>query len=188
MKNHRLGVAMGVVELLLFCIAVIVVIILSSCADKVAFTSDLKAEYNLGEKAMKKIQFYTSEEIVLVQSGGNSYLKTHEGKVILNTTSNTNKIVIKQYTPCTVERVTDSINDKLVLSFEVGENKTLLFGVNQSGTYSLLAKKWEQGEGILEYDGGYYSAINGGSTVLLVELKKLNQSKSRERTLSGKRL
>ncbi|MDP2692758.1 MAG: hypothetical protein Q8O88_03925 [bacterium] len=163
-------------------------IFFSACASKVPFTSDLKTEYGLGEKAMKKIQFYTSEQIILVQSGGNSYLKTHEGKVILNTTSNTNRIIIKQYTPCTVERISDSINDKLVLSFEVGENKTLLFGVNQSGTYSLLAKKWEQGDGYLEYDGGYFTAINGGSAVLLVELKKLNQNRCRERTLSGKRL
>lgn len=189
MKNHRLVVAMGVIKLLLLCTAIICVAILSSCtSEKVAFTSDLKSEYNLGEKAMQKIQFYTSEQITLVQSGGNSYLKTHDGKILLNTTQNTNKIVIKKNTPCTIEKAMDTLCNRVVVSFEVGENKTLLFGMNQSGTYSLLAKSWQQGEGILEYDGNFYNAINGGSSILLVELKKLNQSRSRERTLSGKRL
>lgn len=164
-------------------------ILLSACASKkVPFTSDLKAEYGLGEKAFKKIQFYTSEEIVLVQSGGNSFLRTHEGKIILNTTQNTNRIVIPKNTPCTVESVLDTLCNNVVVSFEYGENKTLKFGINQSGTYSLLAKSWQGGEGVLDFDNATYVSAVGGSTILLVKLKKLHQSSGRERTLTGKRL
>jgi len=160
-----------------------------SCADKVAFTYDLKKEYGLREKALQKIQFYTSSEIVLLQSGNNSILKTQKGEILINATRNTNRIMIKKNTPCTIEKTLDTLDSRVVVSFEVGENKTLLFGVNQSnGYYSLLAKGWRGNVGTVEYENSTYETVSGGAAILLVKLKKLNQSNGKERTLSGKRL
>jgi hypothetical protein len=160
---------------------------LCSCANKVPFTSSLKAKYDIGEKTLKKIQFYTSKEIVLVQSSGNAYLYTADGKIIVNNKSDVKRIVIPKNTPCTIERVVDS--DRVIVAFEYGEDKSLVFGVNQVGYYSMFAKKWNGKDGEVEYNNLSYSTMNNsGSAVLMVKLKKLNQYKKRERTVSGKKV
>ena len=116
-------------------------ICICSCSStKVPFTSNLKERYGITESTMKKIQFYTSKEIILMQSGAESSMSTYDGKILVNNSTRENKIIIPKNTPCTIERVMDST--KVIVSFEYGDGKILLFGVNSIGTYSLLAKKW----------------------------------------------
>lgn len=160
---------------------------LTSCASKVPFTSDLKEQYGIGEKTLKKIQFYTSNEIVLTQSGGESYVQTYDGKILVNSTARENRIVIPKNTPCTIERTLDST--RVMVSFEYGEGRALIFGVNSIGTYSLFAKKWTGRDGVVEYNNATYTTTNNsGMAMLNVKLKKLNQYRNKERTISGRRI
>jgi len=163
-------------------------VLIASCAsNKVPFTSDLKEQYGISESTMKKIQFYTSKEIVLMQSGGESSMQTFEGKILVNNTARQNRIVIPKNTPCTIERTLDST--RVIVAFEYGEGKILLFGVNAIGTYSLLAKKWAGRDGVVEYNNSTYKTINGsGSAMLNVKLKKLNQYRNRERVITGRKI
>lgn len=187
MKYHRLEPAMGITKLLAVISAIICISMLFSCASKVPFTSDLKEQYNISEKTLKKIQFYTSQEIVLMQSGGESYMQTYEGKILVNNTARESKIVIPKNTPCTIEKTLDST--RVIVAFEYGEGKVLIFGVNSIGTYSLFAKKWMGRDGVVEYGNSTYTTANGsGASVLNVKLKKLNQYRNKERTISGKRI
>lgn len=161
--------------------------LLTACAGKVPFTSQMKTEYKIGEKTLKKIQFYTSQEIVLVQSGGESYMQTYEGKILVNSTARESKITIPKNTPCTIEQTIDST--RVMVAFEYGEGRVLIFGLNSIGAYSLYAKKWQGRDGMVEYGNSTYTTANSsGKSVLNVKLKKLNQYRNKERTISGKRI
>lgn len=160
---------------------------MSSCASNTPFTSGLKTQYGIGEKTMRKIQFYTSQEIVLTQYGGESQLHTIDGKILVNNTSRQNRIVIPKNTPCTIERVIDET--KVIVAFEYGDERVLIFGVNAIGTYSLLANKWQGKDGVVEYGNATYkTANNSGMATLNVKLKRLNQYRNRERKVSGRRI
>jgi hypothetical protein len=136
---------------------------------------------------MKKIQFYTSKEIVLIQSGGESSMHTYDGKILVSNTARENRIIIPKNTPCTIERTLDLT--MVIVSFEYGEDKNLLFGVNAIGTYSLLATKWQGRDGVIDYNNSTYKTINGsGSTMLNVKLKKLNQYRNKERVITGRKI
>lgn len=164
-----------------------VTILCSSCASKVPFTASLKSQYGMTEKTLKKVQFYTSQEIILTQSDGNSSLHTVDGKILVNSTSRENRIVIPKNTPCTIEQTLDSI--RLMVSFEYGDDRVLIFGVNTIGCYSLLAKRWIGRDGLVEYNNATYMTENGsGSAYLTVKLKKLNQYRNLERKVGGKRI
>jgi len=43
-------------------------LVVFSCGVKVPMTDQLKQEYDLNENNMKKVQFYTSQTIILVKS------------------------------------------------------------------------------------------------------------------------
>ena len=168
-------------------IYLVIACLLSACASKVPFTSAMKTDYGISEKTLKKIQFYTSKEIVLVQSGGESYVQTYEGKILVNSTARQNRIVIPKNTPCTIEQTLDST--RVSVAFEYGEGRMLVFGINTIGTYSLFAKKWAGRDGIVEYNNSTYTTANSsGMAMLNVKLKKLNQYRNKERTISGKRI
>ena len=47
---------------------IVVGLALYSCGVKVPVTDALKTEYNLNDKNMKKVQFYTSQTIILEKS------------------------------------------------------------------------------------------------------------------------
>ena len=174
-------------QFLVWVLAIALLSCMCSCASKVPFTSDLKERYNISEKTLKKIQFYTSQEIILVQSGGESSMYTFEGKILVNNTARENKIVIPKNTPCTIERSVDST--KVVVAFEYGDERVLVFGVNTIGCYSLFAKKWQGRDGLVEYNNATYKTANSsGSAVLVVKLKRLNQYRNKERTISGKKI
>lgn len=179
---------MGITKLLVVISAIMCACALFSCANqKVAFTSEMKFDYGISEKTLQKIQFYTSQEIVLTQSGGESYMQTYQGKILVNSTARENRIVIPKNTPCTIEKTLDST--RIMVEFEYGEERGLVFGVNVTGTYSLFAKKWMGRDGVVEYNNSTYTTANGsGASVLNVKLKKLNQYRNKERTISGKRI
>lgn len=187
MGTQRIQVGIGMVKLLLFLSAVLVVSMLCSCASKVPFTASLKSQYGMNEKTLKKVQFYTSQEIVLTQSDGNSSVQTVDGKILVNSTARENRIVIPKNTPCTIEQTLDSTRIKV--AFEYGEDKVLIFGVNTIGCYSLLAKRWIGKDGFVEYNNSTYMTENSsGSAYLTVKLKKLNQYRNLERKVGGKRI
>ena len=170
----------------LISISLTISILFSSCkSGQVPFTSSLKQSYNLNEKTLKKLQFYTSEEIVLFEVKEESDASVSDGKLFVSNQKNFEKITILKQTPCVLEKVID--DNKMVFSFETGEGRFLAFGTENNGAYSLLAKEWEGNKGTLRYSNKMYSTENG-DVYLNVVLKKLNKLKSRERVVRGKRL
>jgi hypothetical protein len=136
---------------------------------------------------MKKIQFYISDDIVLIKSKGTSYLKTKDGKIILSNVKSNDMITIKKNTPCVAESNYGS--EIIMVSFSNDSNSTFMFGVNKLGLYSIYADEWKGNVGVVLYGNTLYSTSgNSGSAYLKVKLKKLNMVGGKSKTLSGKKI
>lgn len=167
-------------------LGILLIICLASCKSaKVPFTYEIQKQYNFSEKTLKKIQFYTSEEIVLYRIEQEDDFSVKQGKLIVLNEKDCEKIIIKKNTPCILERIVEP--NKFLFSFEVGENKFLAFGNANGGSYSLLAKEWENKVGKIDYANKMY-ATNNGDVYLNVFLKKLNKLKGKERTVKGRKV
>lgn len=170
---------MRYIKLILLCV------ILHSCASKVPFTSDLQSNYQFPEAKLKKIQFYTSGEIVLIQTKTDGDVTVSDGKLIVKSEKSFEKIIVKKNTPCILEQVVD--NNKFLFSFEYGEGRVLLFGNNSTGYFSLMSKDWTNKTGLINYANKKYLTTNG-DVFLNVKLRKLKQLKGRERTVRGRKI
>jgi hypothetical protein len=168
---------------------VIAALILVSCGQKVAFTSQLKEEYNLTEANMKKVQFYNSSTIILMRRNTVGSQTTNDGVLVTNQSSEQDRIIIPANTKC----VFDSYGEdgEVVIRFEVGSGRVLKFAVRQqqtTGKYYLIAK-WGDKGGELTYGNVVYNIDStSGNAYLMVVLKKLNKTKRKDRLVKGMRV
>lgn len=165
---------------------ILIACLLTSCAaKKTAFTSALREESGLPLSQLKKIQFYTSEEIILYKTKEKTDASVKNGKIILETDKDSEKIIIKKGTPCVLEQELDK--NKMLFSFEYGEGKVLLFGNTNGGQFSLMAKEWKDRMGVIDYGNKVY-LTNGGAVYLTVSAKKFKRLKDRYRVVGGRRV
>ena len=93
-------------------------------------------------------------------------------------------VIIPRNTKCIVEQVLD--DNRFLFSFEVGDGKFILFGNNGGeGCYSLMSKEWAGGVGTIQYANKNY-VTQDGNVFLLIEAKKLNKLKAKERLVKGR--
>lgn len=159
-----------------------------ACSPLVPYTNAVKEKYHITDDEVKKIQFYTSEDIILYKKENSGNKETSKGELIVSSGVNEERLLIKKGTPCVVEKVID--RDKLALSFESGEGKYLIFGSSTAnGEYKLLAESWNNGRGKLNYaNQTYYASQGSGNTYIVFKLKSISKYKSRTKTLSGKKI
>jgi hypothetical protein len=161
-------------------ILILSVVLLSSCSKTIVLTSSIKE--SLGEENVKKLQVYSSQKIVLEKTNANGSIKTVNGNIVVDKTQKSETIIVKRKTKGIIEKVS---NDIMIVRFEMGDNKVLPFGLSNTG-YSLMAKEWKNKEGVIEYAGNKYKAIEtSGSTQLLVKAKQVNSYKKKVRKVSG---
>lgn len=158
---------------------------LVSCSRKIAYTSEIQKSHKFSESQLKKVQFYTSAEIVLVQTKQEGDVIITNGKLVVRNSKDVEKIIIKPNTPCVLEEIID--DNKMLFSFETGEGKVLLFGNNGDGMFSLMSKDWNAGIGTIPYANKEYFTTDG-NVFLLISAKKLNRLQSRERTVKGRKI
>ena len=171
-----------------FILFIFISLLFFSCVSKkIAYTSDIQKEYKIPEDKLKKIQFYTSSEIILVQTKQEGDVSISNGKILIIKNKDIERIVIKKNTPCILEEIIDE--SKFIFSFEYGENKILLFGNNNgTGCFSLMSREnWTNGIGIIPYGNKNYITTNG-AVFLTVEAKKLNKLKAKERIVTGRKI
>jgi len=164
---------------------ILLCIILQSCASRVPFTSDLQQEYHFPESRLKRVQFYTSGEIVLAETKTDGDVTISNGKLIVKSEHQVEKIILKKNTPCVLEQIID--DNKFLFSFEYGDGRVLLFGNTSTGYYSLMGKDWKNKVGTISYAGKRYVTTNG-DVYLNIKLRKLNQLKGRQRTVKGRKV
>lgn len=162
-----------------------IALLFSSCAITSPFTSQVQQEYKLSEKELKKVQFYTSDVIVLSKIKQKDNATVYDGKLLMSEEKNSEQIIIKKNTPCILEQIVD--DNKYLFSFENGEDRILLFGNTNGGYFSLMAKEWTEGRAIIKYAGKEYSTKNG-NVFLKVKIRKLKSLEKKQRVVKGRKV
>jgi hypothetical protein len=171
-----------------FILFALTVVVLASCGTKVAYTDNLKKEYNLNVDNMKKVQFYTSTTIILEKSESSGSQGTGSGgALVANQSSEQTRVIIPTNTKCIFEKFGD--NGEVFIRFEVGAGKTLKYALRpnlSNGKYYLVADWKDPKGGKLEYGNEtYYATNNSGNAYLLVVVKKLQKTKRKDRVVKG---
>jgi len=126
-----------------YLLIIFVGVVLASCGKKVAYANQLRDEFGLDNvNTIKKVQFFTSQTIILVRSkvSGSSGTAS-DGALVTNKNKEEDRITIQAQTPCIFEKF--EATGEVVIRFEVGVGKTLSFNLRQqseTGKYFLVAK------------------------------------------------
>ncbi|MEY3198297.1 MAG: hypothetical protein RJA13_255 [Bacteroidota bacterium] len=172
-----------------YVVIILLGIVLVSCGVKVPYTNEIRDEFSLdSEKQLKKVQFFTSATIILEKSKSTGNQGTSDdGSLVTSSNSEQNRVIIPANTKCIFEGY--GPNGELMLRFETGVGKTILFTVRpnqQSGKYFLVAEWGQDKGGKLSYGNEtYYATSASGSTFLKVVLKKLQKTKRKDRIVKG---
>ena len=107
----------------------VVPVLLSGCATKLAFTPNLMDEYRLDGDAVRDLQFYTSDKIVLTRVVANEVTGKEEHHLKRIRDRYVEVVTIDKDTPCRVQEIGE---DSLTVCFEKGG---LLTFANQARNY-----------------------------------------------------
>lgn len=172
-------------------IALVVVLIATSCSQKIVFTAKLRDKLEKQDVNLKDIQFYNSDKITLereeerpeeysVRSGT---VKVEEGRTI-------EEVIIKKKTPgVCVEAHPYHLN----ISFEPGSDKVLKFGRKAgnhlTNSFKLYAKEWKGEQGKIQYgDTIYQTDKKAASSHLLVKKSQIYELIREKRVAEGRKI
>ena len=164
-------------------------LLLVSCATKVPYTDKIREEFELDEKRIKKVQFFTSSEIIMYRASSSGSKGTQDGGVLVASShSKEDRIIIPPRTKCIVEKLGDS--GELLIRFEPGANRVLTFKARStSGNRYYLDAVWKDGRGELNYANEVYMASSvSGNAFLMVQIKKLQKTQRQDRIVKGVRV
>lgn len=161
--------------------------LISSCATRVPFTKEIVERYDLSDAALKQVQFYTSDYIVLEASSstGNQYVV--DGKIVDSQNSKKYNIIIQPQTKCILEK--KEANGDVYIRFEQGKNKILHFAVrvnDHSGRYYLVSQASDNAKRKVDYEGKeYFINSSSANSYLMVSVQKLNKSYGENKFVKG---
>lgn len=164
------------------------VVLLGSCATKVPYTKEVKKEFSLTPDKLKKVQFYSSETIILERSDSQNKMTTtsESGDLVSSSVASSERIVIPANRPCIFEKMNE--NGSIQIRFEMGAGRTLRFTERKNISNGRLYLKalWKNGKGELDYGGAVYYAVRGSaSAYLMVKLKNYKKNSRKDRVVKG---
>lgn len=160
----------------------------SSCKNLVPYTDAMRKKYNWNDDQIKRIQFYVSHEIVLHRELSNGSTEIVQGKIKTIRGRKVDEILIPSGTKGVVTNIPKE--NKLLVSFEVGDDHYLSFGLNpNSDRYVLLASDWKSEIGKVHYGGNeYYTDLDSKYASLLVDLRKIENMEVKQRVAKGRKV
>ena len=160
-----------------------------SCKTLVPYTDAMKQRYNWTENEIRRIQFYVSDDIVLQRNLTNASTEIVQGKIKTVQGRKVDEIIIRAGTPGVMTDMPRQ--NKMLVSFEMGDDHTLSFGVNPNmgDKYVLLASEWRNSSGKVHYSGmEYYTDPDSRYAHLLVDMKKIDRMQVRQRVAGGRKV
>ncbi len=170
----------------LFCLTLV------SCSPRYTyFTEDLYQKQKWSQEDVKRIQFYTSRDIILTRSVNDDETSIKEGKIRIINGKRVEQVVIKAYTPGVLVMMPEK--NRFAVSFESEDDAFLMFGPNPKyyERFALLAQDWEKEQGKVHYKGQLYHVdSNAAYAALMVDLKRegeneVNTKRAEGRTVKG---
>ena len=167
---------------------------MTGCSPRLSpITQTLIQDYQFDDEALKKIQFYLSDDIILHRELRQGESTIDEGKISIRDGRRVEEIIFKEGTPGVY--VFSPGNQKLAISFERSGDLFLIFGPTKSkrgdrrsqGIYHLLAKKWEGNYGVVTYGGNEYSTPSRSAYVtLLVDIDERARVERKVKEVDGR--
>ena len=163
--------------------------LLSSCKNLVPYTDAMKKKYNWSDEEIKRIQFYVLHDIVLHRELTKGSTDIVRGKIKTVHGSKVEEIIIPSGTKGVVTEIPN--DKKLLVSFEMGDDRYLSFGVNPNASdkYMLLASDWKNEMGRVHYAGNeYYTDPDSKYASLYVDLHKIENMEVKQRVAKGRKV
>ena len=166
--------------------------VIISCGVKTPYTTAIRDEFGLDTEAeMKKIQFYTSETIRLIQDvKSNSDISTDDNGALVSSSSSEKETII---VPANTKCIFDSFGPKneLLVRFESGAGKTLSFTPKGTRISKFrLSADWKNPKGPkVKYGKSFYTLdryqSNPQNCFLKIVKKSFRKTKSKQRVIKG---
>ena len=165
---------------------------MGSCSAELRpFTSQTLREGNWSDAELRKIQFYSSADIVIqrqLTEGSNEILAGGSIKMVKG--QRVEQVKILRGTPGVF--ISRGKDDHFAVSFDASnEQRFLMFGPNpkRQGTYVLLASEWKDHMGKLHYADKFYWADEPSAfAALLVDLQKIRHVEVQSKTEQGRKV
>lgn len=165
--------------------------LLASCSTNLKpFTQRLYDETGWSDNDLKRIQFYLSEDVVLIRDeSSQTRSRIRNGEIEIEDGGAVEKVIIRKGTPGVF--VFSPKANRLAISFDKDDEKFLMFGPNPKANnrYLILASEWKKSSGKVTYNGRRYRIDDSDAyATLMVDLKKVRQMKVQSSTASGRRI
>lgn len=161
---------------------------LASCSPRYTyFTEDLYQKQKWTQEDVKRIQFYTSRDIVLTRSISDDETTIKEGKIRIINGKRVEQVIIKAYTPGVLVMMPEK--NRFAVSFENEDDAFLMFGPNPKyyERFALLAQDWERENGKVHYKGKLYHVDSSAAyAALMVDLRREGQSEYETKRAEGR--
>ena len=173
-----------------YLLAVIVFAVASCGTPKTYFSTDIRNRIEGEGIPLTKLQYYVDRDIELRRELVTGETKVASGVIKFENGKNVNIITLKKNTPGVC---TSTYPDKLLISFDTGNDKFLTFGKTKSAglndPYRILANDWVDDYGVIMYEGKkYYILPSGNSASIQVKTKVLNNNNIDKREMKGRKV
>ncbi len=151
------------------------------------FTSDLQRSQGWTEGDLKRIQFYTSRDIILHRELSRGETVIDGGKIVMKEGRRVEEVVIREGTPGVLQFMPKP--DRMAISFDRGNDRYLMFGTNprSDGEYMLLGSSWDKYSGTVTYRGKTYNTSSQSAFAgLLVDLEHIDEVSLARHTAPGR--
>lgn len=163
--------------------------VVTSCSEKIPFTSKVKTSYDLNDKELRELQFELVNDIVLVKGKSENSSTLENGEIIVSENNSQDKVIFKTGIKGIFVKSIDST--RIAISFEKDDEHYLTFGAkNNTGIYVLQANEWTtQGKGKITYAGEQYICNQEASKAYVtIKLRKSNRSTTNQRLATGRKI
>ncbi|WP_276480176.1 hypothetical protein [Paraflavitalea pollutisoli] len=174
----------------LFIFTALPLLILASCSTpKTYFTQAVRTKVESNTIPVTKLQYYVDRDVELRREVSSGTTQVSAGVVKFENGKYVNIVTLRKNTPGVCTRVYE---DKMDISFEMGDGRYLTFGKlkrDSQAPYTLYADSWNRNLGEIRYDGKtYYILPAGGEARLMIKKNALNTLKVEKREMKGRKV
>ena len=169
-------------------IALLVVATFASCSSsKTYFSTQIRQKVESTGTPLTQLQYYIDRDVELSREILKDETKVTTGVVRFENGKNLNIITLKKNTPGVCTKV---LPDKILVSFEVGDDKFLTFGKTKYATdtdpYKVLANSWIGDYGSITYEGKNYFIHSGTEASIMIKTSELTKEEVNKRKMKGR--
>jgi hypothetical protein len=176
----------------------LLILTLAGCGvPKSYFTVGVRTKVESASVAIDQLQFYNDRSVELRRELNSGETKVTSGKVKFENGKYIHIILLKKFTPGVC---TSAADGRLDISFEMGDGKSLMFGVppgsSQETVYQILANEWirrpnaaQREMGKITYDNAtYFIQSNGILARLMIKKSVVNKFAVEKRVMKGRKI